>query len=212
MRSTGFLGMAALATAGVLIAAGGSVHARGAGPAPDGTAPKPGVYLVVKDGEPTRIPMTTTMDIQTSGVGKSILTQGFSKPHQIAVHQGAHAELTITEKTPAFLFRFGAPMTMQQQAADPMAMMGMMDSMPPMASSPKDFALARLTVDGDSRKLEAGKNPTVKCTVEQVEPKVFKVVVAEPLEPGEYGFYVAEARKGGGSGAQLFPFSVKAGS
>jgi len=212
MRNTGVLGMAALAAIGSLIAAGVTVQARGAGGAGDGTAPKPGVYLVVKDGEPTRIPLTTTMDIQTSGVGKSILTQGFSKPHQIAVHQGAHAELTITEKTPAFIFRFGAPMTMQQQAADPMAMMGMMDAMPPMANSPKDFALARLTVDGDSRKLEAGKNPTVKCTVEQVEPKVFKVVVAEPLEPGEYGFYFAEARKGGGSGAQLFPFSVKAGS
>ena len=212
MRNTGVLGMAALAAIGSLIAAVVTVQARGAGGAGDGTAPKPGVYLVVKDGEPTRIPLTTTMDIQTSGVGKSILTQGFSKPHQIAVHQGAHAELTITEKTPAFIFRFGAPMTMQQQAADPMAMMGMMDAMPPMANSPKDFALARLTVDGDSRKLEAGKNPTVKCTVEQVEPKVFKVVVAEPLEPGEYGFYFAEARKGGGSGAQLFPFSVKAGS
>jgi hypothetical protein len=212
MRTTGFLGTMALVTAGVLIAGGGMLHARGAGLAADGTTPKPGIYLLAKDGEPTFIPMAITMDIQTSGVGKSMLSYGLAKPHQTAVHQGAHAALSVAEKAPAFLFRFGTPMTPQQAAADPMAAMGMMDAFPPMATSPKEFALVRLTVDGDQRKLEAGKNPTVKCTIEQVEPKVFKVVVAEPLEPGEYGFYFADARKGGGSGAQLWAFSIKAGS
>ena len=208
MRHKGFVGMTALATAGVLIVTGGSIHARGAGLAAEGTATKPGVYLVAKEGDPTFIPMATTMDVQTSGVGKSMLTQGFSKVHQTAVHPGAAAALSVTEKTPAFLFRFDA-MTMQQMAANPMAMMDRMDAMPMTATHPKEFALALLTVDGDARKLEAGKNPTFKFTIEQVEPKLFKITVAQPLEPGEYAFYFADSRKGGGSGAQIWPFSVK---
>jgi hypothetical protein len=201
--------MAALAAIGSLIAAAGStVDARGAA---DGASPKPGIYLVAKEGEPTFIPMTTTMEIETSGVGKSMLSYGFKKPHQVAVHQGAHAALSVSEKTPAFLFRFGVPMTVQQQMSDPSVMMGMMDAMPSTVKDPKEFALARLTVEGDARKIEAGKNPTFKFTIQQVEQRLFKVVVSQPLEPGEYGFYIAESR-GGGAGAQLWPFSVKEGS
>jgi hypothetical protein len=205
--------MAALATAGVLIATGGTIQARSAhqAPAPDGTTPKPGVYLVAKEGEPAFIPMAMTLDVQTSGVGKSILTQGISKVHQTAVHPGAHAALTVTEKTPAFLFRFD-DRTMQQMAANPMAMMERMEGMPLTAGHPKEFALALLTVDGDTRTLEAGRNPTFKFTIAQVEPRLFRITVAQPLEPGEYAFYFADSRKGGGSGAQIWPFAVKAGS
>ena len=154
--------------------------------------------------------MATTMDIQTSGVGKSMLTQGFAKPHQTAVHPGAQAALSVTERMPAFLFRFGTPMTAQSAAADPMAMMGMMDTMPPMATNPKEFALARLTVDGDARKLEAGKNPTFKFTIEQVEPKLFRITVAQPLEPGEDRASTSPTRGKAAATAPDRAFSVKA--
>ena len=167
-------------------------------------APPPsGIFLIGPDGSTKQLPVTTSMDTEMKGIGKSILTQGFSKPTMSARHSGATAATVISELTPVFFFRF------QDNSApqDPMAFMAAMTSGQTalVGKNPKEYVLARLTVDGDAR-IAASKGLTiVKLQATQKAPREFEVRVATPLEPGEYAFFMNV----GGAPTMIWAFSLQ---
>ncbi len=91
------------------------------------------------------------------------------------------------------------------------------------ASSPNDFALARMERKKDERQLVVGQfnafggssgmrsKDTLPFEVQTIRPGVYKVQPREDLEPGEYGlFYAGGAQLMGMTGGKVFDFGVNA--
>jgi len=195
-----------LISAGVFaIGAASAVAAQTAAP------PKSGIFLIGANGALTPLPGEMTQDVQAKGIGKSILTQGISKPTMTARHSGASAELVIKDPQPAFLFRFydqarAAQMAQQDPMAYVAAMQGAGGGTPLTGKDAKEYALVKLTVDGDARLAASKGMETFKFETQKKSALEFEVRLLQPLEPGEYAFFWA---KGGGAPSQIWAFSVK---
>jgi hypothetical protein len=173
--------------------------------APKATAPeRPGIYLDAAAGDPRRLPLETTTDLEMKGVGKAVLTQGIMKPKQLVKHAGAKSAFAIKGPLPAFVFRF-PPKAMPQDPAAMMAYSGE-DALPWGTKHPKDFILAQALVAGDTRVFDTGKIEKIKFDIEQLQSDTFRVRVAAPLPPGEYAFFMGTA---GGSPAMIWSFSYQ---
>ena len=175
-------------------------------PAQASPAPS-GIFLEEPGKEPVKLASSTTTDLEMKGVGKSILTQGILKPKQVVTHAGAQADLVVTVAQPSFLFRFPPPMNRN----DPYAMMEAMaeDGLPFMSTHPKEFMLVQMTVVGDTRVLDSGKVTKAKFDIKNAGTREFRVQPSQPLAPGEWAFFLADQRRGGGTPIQIWAFSYR---
>jgi hypothetical protein len=168
---------------------------------------KSGIYLEAAKGETRLSGNMPKMDAQV-GAGAAL---GFGKPKMTTLISGDKGTL----RAPAdgtFLFVFSNQTDMRQMASDPsamMGMMGMMDELPGHTSSPKDYALLRLVAsDGGGRAWDSKKGEQVKCAVEKLGPKLFRIKPEQPLAPGEYAFAQMQQR----AAAMMWDFGVDAGT
>jgi hypothetical protein len=118
--------------------------------------------------------------MEAAGMGATMATMGFKKPKMITKLTGDKASLRVAAQS-TFLFVFGGKQSREEM------MMGGMDGLPP-NTSPKDYGLIVMTIAEGDRSWTSGKGAQVKCAVENVEPKVFRVRPETPLPPGEYAF------------------------
>jgi hypothetical protein len=189
--------MAAVAMV-VACAAGGVMRAAAA----DDEARKSGIYLENASGEATRL--SGNMPKMDAQVGAAAAF-GFGKPKMTTTIAGERASLRVPAGG-TFLFVFSGRSDMRAMMNDPMAAMGMMDELPQHTSSPKDYALIRFAgVDGD-RAWDNKKGQQVKCAVEKVSAKVFRIRPEQPLPPGEYAFAVMTQ----GAAGMIWDFGVDA--
>jgi hypothetical protein len=65
---------------------------------------KSGIIVEQSNAAPRVLAMEQSMDVKMTGVGKAVLTQGFSSPKQVATHSGARAAVVLTDAQPTFLF------------------------------------------------------------------------------------------------------------
>jgi hypothetical protein len=147
---------------------------------------KSGIYLEAASGESTRLSGTVPkMDAQVGAAAAF----GFGKPKMTTTVSGDKASRRIPAGA-TFLFVFSGQSDMRAMMNDPMAAMRMMDELPGHTSSPKDYALIKLAVVDADRSWDNKKGQQVKCAVEKVGPKVFRIRPEQPLAPGEYAFAV----------------------
>lgn len=173
-------------------------------------APPPsGIFLEGAGAAMTPVPSVTSMDMQNHGMGKSIATQGIMKPTQTVRFSGASADFVVKESQPTFFFRFIDQQQMSKYMQEnPMAGMAMMNGGGGMlmGRDAKEFSLAKVPVDGDSRVVSSKGMAFVKLQIQKKSALEFEVRVTEPLLPGEYAFF-----RGGNGGAptEIWAFSVK---
>jgi hypothetical protein len=118
------------------------------------------------------------------GMGASMATMGFKRPKMLTKLSGDKAAVRVPAQS-TFLFVFGGQKSQREMMENPM---GTMNALPQQTSSPKDYALVVLApVEGD-RIYNSGSGKQIKCTVENVEPKVYRIKPEAPLAPGEYAF------------------------
>jgi len=158
----------------------------------------------------TPIPSAMSQDTKTSGIGKSIATQGIMKPTQTVRYPGAEADFVIKDTQPVFFFRFVDQKEMSKLAqTDPMAAMAMMNGSGGgmlMGNNAKDYVLAKLQVDGDARVASSKGMETVKLQITKKSPLEFEVRPMTPLAPGQYAFFMGAM---GGAPSQIYAFTVK---
>ncbi len=163
-----------------------------------------GIFVEAAGSQPeVRLP-STRFDVKESGVGKSMMTMGLTKPQTVGSLVGAKAETRVSGDA-TFRMQFGQPSTSAAPNMSPADMMSMMNgggdgSMPPMAKSPQDVLLVKLNVVDDNREGHFGMGSSrpkdaVDLVVESAGSGVYRVKPKHPLAPGEYAFYV---RMGGG--------------
>lgn len=156
----------------------------------------PGIYLYDPNAPKNKLIALDPSSFQqskTSGVMASAFTYGIKKAKVKSVIQGAAATTRIKSGSPVFYFYFGAQ---SAPANNPNLAYGM-------ASTPKDYSLVHLQVDGASREMtigsasiwgaSTGTQDTDKSafSYEKLRPGVYKVTINAPLPVGEYGFNVA---------------------
>jgi hypothetical protein len=163
---------------------------------------KSGIIVEQSNVAPKALTMEQSMDVKMTGAGKAILTQGFSSPKQVATHSGARATVVLTDAQPTFLFRF----IPESSWGDPFAMMAG-QGLPVGTKNPKEFVLAPMTVEGDTRVLDTGKIQKIKFKVQSVKPNEFRVSLESALAPGEYAFFMGQ---GGGMPQMIWAFSYRA--
>jgi hypothetical protein len=119
---------------------------------------------------------------------------GFKRPKMITKLSGEKASLRVAPQS-TFLFVFGDGGRKRPQQMTPEEVMAAMSGgdsamsdLPANTSSPKDYGLLELVVADGQRSFNSGGGKQVKCAIENVEPKVFRIRPAAPLPPGEYGF------------------------
>lgn len=171
--------------------------ARAAGP--DAPRHDPGIYVAAQNAggqeELTRLHSGHTQNMQTHGVGKSMLTQGITKPTMSIDLSGKSAEVR-TSTTPVFYFYVDTRPPSSDPSAGFAQMMGG-DSMPMGVKDPNDFALVPTSVTEDGRHIDLGKmgskkpKDAVDMVVERLEPGAFRLKPKKPLLPGEYAFVFA---------------------
>jgi hypothetical protein len=138
--------------------------------------------------------------IQAEGVGASMATMGFKKPKMITKISGDKSAARVSPAS-TFLFVFGGQKSQREMMENPM---GSMNALPPTTSNPKDYALIILApVEGD-RVYNSGGGKQIKCAVEKLEPKIFRIKPEAPLAPGEYAFTWMQ----GGTASMMWDFGV----
>jgi hypothetical protein len=195
------LGEIGLATIAVAVATAMSSLA-----AEDPKAKPSGIYI--EHGTPPistnedRIEPTVVTDTEMQGQWKMAIG---GRPKMVSNLPGVKAERRLTDPKTTFLFVFpangGRVPTMDLSQLDDIQHGLVMGT-----SSPKDYLLARLTPTTDARQVQAGKN-SIKCDVESVSPRVFRIRPAVPLEPGEYAFFDKH-----GIGGKVWDFGVEPNS
>jgi hypothetical protein len=183
---------------GVLTLGGAVLHGR----ADEAKRPS-GIYLESAEtsgkDEPKRLE-TVMGQVNPEGLGASMATMGFKKPKMVTKISGEKSGIRVPAQS-TFLFVFGArqsrgPSPNDDIAATMATMKDSMNQLPMTTSSPKDYVLVQLTVADGERVYNTGDAKPVKCAVENVEPKVFRIRPAAPLAPGEYGFTLAQQAAG----------------
>jgi hypothetical protein len=174
---------------------------------PDPMVPHPsGIYLAGTT-RMTRIESTTTRQARTSGMLGSMLTYGLAGMRIKAAINGPKASLATSERQPVFYFYF-------DQAAQGLGAAG------GAVTSPNEFSLIRFETRSDKREAVVGsvglggaksglrdKDQRV-FSANQIAPGVYKVVMAEPLTPGEYGFISGGVGSGANATFRVFDFRV----
>jgi hypothetical protein len=175
---------------------------------PDPMVPHPsGIYLAGTT-RMTRIESTTTRQARTSGMFGYMLTSGLSGMRVKAAINGPTAQLRTSERNPVFYFYF-------DQAAQGLGAAG------GAVTSPNEFSLIRFETKSDKREAVVGsvgmfsgaksglrdKDQRV-FSANQIAPGVYKVVMAEPLTPGEYGFISGGVGSGANATFRVFDFRV----
>ena len=183
--------------------------ARSAAPAPTAAAPGAaanpdvpedvGVYVRLK-GSLAEV-YAEIVDWKSGGVGKSLLTGGFTKGHINAVVKGPKSKLQI-----------GEPMEFVIKCAE--------------GVTPSEYLLLKLDEKGDRREFRAvtggvyhssggAEKNSIKFDFQKIAPRTFKVAVTG-LKKGEYGFLppgsgAVGAMGGGASGATVQGGSLQSG-
>lgn len=205
-----------LSIAGAVLAMGPLVHARTAVPVDH----QPGIYLSKGADAPIKIKYTIVSDVRQKGLGKALLTQGFSKPTMEAHIPGDKADLRIASGDVSF-FAYLDPnadarrqQKMQQMSPSEMMAGGMGgmggdgNDMPGAVKTDKDLVLVHLRIDGGERicsvKAGGGAIDGVGLTSEKLATNEYKLTPKAPLEPGEYALIPI---KNGGMG-QYWMFGV----
>jgi len=160
--------------------------------------PQSGIYVEAGAGQAeVRLPGAALEDLKATGMGKSMLTMGLSKPKMKAAISGVKADTRVTGDV-TFRFQFaqrGGAATPEMSMADMMAMMGGDGGIPSMVKGPQDIILVKLSVGDERRDVELGTagggrpKDAVQFTAERIGAGAFRVKPKEPLAPGEYVFY-----------------------
>jgi hypothetical protein len=172
-----------------------------------------GIYLEgVETGgkdEPKRL-IANMPQIEASGMGASMASMGFKKPKMTTKVSGEKSSLRVAPEA-TFLFVFGDGSQRRPEQMTPEDFMrgatggdSSMSDLPPNTSSPKDFGLIELVAAEGQRTFTSGNGKQVKCAIEKVEPKVFRIRPAAPLPPGEYGFTWMQS----GTASMIWDFGV----
>jgi hypothetical protein len=182
---------------------GAIVLLHGASNGKDGKKRESGIYVESAEtsGKDEMKQLEGSMpQMQAEGVGASMATMGFKRPKMVTKVGGDKSAVRVTPQS-TFLFVFGGPKSQREMMENPM---GSMSALPQQTSSPKDYALVILAlVDGD-RVYNSGNGKQIKCAVENVEPKVFRIKPEAPLAPGEYAFAWMNA----GAASMMWDFGV----
>lgn len=143
---------------------------------------------------------------------------GFVPVNKNAVVRSPTANQRVQTTTPTFYFFFenrGAGLSNTGGT-----FVGYMNS----ASSPNEFALARLKVSTDERQITVAKDSTIKDRVgipskdtidvvfKKLRPGVYEVRPRNPLTPGEYCFFYQGGAADTGGVGKLFDFGVDQGA
>lgn len=127
---------------------------------------------------------------KTGGMFASAMTYGIAKVKMKAVLRGAHANARISDTNPVFYFYF------EQQGAG----LSQATSIFGGTSTPNEYTLLKFDVKSETRETIIGKanafgasggtddKAVVNFTYTNLRPGVYKVILADPLQPGEYGF------------------------
>ncbi len=148
---------------------------------------------------------------KSGGLFKTAMTYGVAKAKFKLIVRGTRAALRVAEKQPTFYFYFDEKSNAFSSSS----------SLGATASSPNDFALARMERKKDERQLVVGQfgmfggssgmrsKDTLPFEVQTIRPGVYKVQPHEELGPGEYGFfYAGGAQLMGMTGGKVFDFGV----
>ena len=181
----------------------------------------PGIFLE-KDGALVDLDATTTAQTRTGSGVLSNLTYGIVSTKSKAAIRGMQANSRTSQASPAFWFCFEeAEAGLSYQTSG--------------AVNPSEFLLVSFKVNQRRRERtfeigkfnvwtggQAGTPPKQlrDVTYEKVKAGVFRVEVAQPLDPGEYGFYYAgqgslsgfgfvAMAPGAGGGGKIFAFGVE---
>jgi hypothetical protein len=157
-------------------------------------------------------------EVKETGVGKSMLTMGLSKPQAHGSISGPRADTRVPADV-AFRIQFD-PRAGTSTPQQNMSMADMMSSMnggdggmPLTAKTPQDIALMKLTSAGERRDANFGTpgsghpKDAVDFSVEDLGGHAYRVRPRHPLPPGEYAFFV---RMGNMPMGQAWDFGVDA--
>lgn len=164
---------------------------------------KPGLYFE-SVGEGGKTELVRLEGSRPANVGGGGMMVPFKKPKITTTLSGERSSRRLLTERPAFVFVLGA-MSREQMMEDPMRVM---DAPPAIASTPKDFVLAVLTVAEGARSAQSGSGG-LRFQIEPVAGagRTFRVTPDAPLPAGEYGFYFAGKGMGMGSGI-IWDFGV----
>jgi len=188
---------------------------------PDPMVPHPaGVYLLadsLPEPKMQRIDATVTNQAKTGGIFGYALTGGLASMSVKAALQNETARVK-THNKPYFFFFFDESNALDNRANGTWAA-----GTAATVTSPNEFTLIRLTRKEGRREARVGSvniagaksgvmdKDRLAFDYKLVRPGVFKAKAAEPLPPGEYGFFYAIAGSGAGGAmtARVFDFSVE---
>jgi len=156
---------------------------------------------------------------KTKGIGKSIITQGFSKPSLEMHVNGAASDVHLASSDVTFYFYFPPPQDnsktpppMPDFTAAASMMNNMYSTLPSQAKNgANDFVLLRLQTTDSERVADMGKSPgnkpkdPIPFVAEKTGPLIYKVKTKDSLPPGEYAFTFIGM---GSAGGQLWDFAI----
>ena len=178
-----------------------------------------GIYLYAKDRNAeyklTVLEQAAYQGSKTGGLLGASLTYGIKKAKMKAVIPGQHASIRSSDASPVFYFYF----------EDKAAGLGKGGFGAGSVSNPNQFALVKLDVTKSSRETTIGEfgafgsssgtseKSMITFKSERLRSGLYKVVVNQAMEGGEYCFLVSQANMGafgaGAAGAaQIFDFAV----
>lgn len=177
-------------------------------------ANKTGIYIY-QDGEYTKILPTVFSGTKTNTLG-SAFSYGIASAKIKSVMNNAHSTNIVNTSTPEFWFYFAVK-------DNDSFTMGASNWWFGSATSPNEFALAKLNVKKNKRELVTGKvnvysgssigvddKNAIPFSIEIINDYTFKVVPKEPLAAGEYCFfYQGTIPQGGFTNQSVFDFSVQ---
>ena len=196
--------VAALMLAAIELAAVAVLHGAIDDEKKDAKKRESGIYLESSEtaGKDELKQLDSSMpQMEASGVGASMATMGFKKPKMLTRLGGDKASLRVPAQS-TFLFVFGTQKSQREMMENPMGMG--MSGLPPQTSNPKDYALVALALVEGDRVYNSGNGQRIKCAVENVEPKVYRLKPEQPLAPGEYAFTWMQ----GGTASMMWDFGV----
>jgi hypothetical protein len=153
---------------------------------------------------------------KTGGVFASAMTYGIAKIKVKAVLRGGRANARVIDTKPVFYFYF------EQQGAGLSQASGLFGG----TSTPNEYTLLKFDVKGDTRETVIAKanafgasggtddKAVTGFTYTKLRPGAYKVVLGQPLQPGEYGFIssggsVAVGPMGSTTNSRVFDFGCK---
>jgi hypothetical protein len=165
-------------------------------PAAAATPEEPGVYWLKQGGELVRLEGKAVSNVRTGSRLASSVTLGIKRSRINAQLRGPRAESRLREPKPQFYFYL------------------------PEEASIGDYLLVRLAQREDVRQIEIGQRTLWKTqagvdhrkeeefTYQRVKPRLYLVTPNRPLDPGEYGFFVAAGVETKKPSGRIYDFGV----